>query len=268
MAITLSILPNVSNANEIYINQVGDYFYSVIDQQGENNQIKGNSTQAAQIEGDWNRLGVFQGVEGNNLLEVDVNGDENEVSVFQEKTVEVTESCFYGSCSYSYWIGDDTSSAGGHSADINISGKNNRAVVIQRNNSTSSSGHRSGIQVVNGENNNIVTLQTGTADTGGHDSFVKVHDGRDGNTVDIFQNSDTADHRAVVSIYSNDNNIDIDQTGTTENNAYVLISTNNTGPVDFSLSQSGGKTYGNPDTGSYATINCGNANGCTVSVSQ
>ena len=248
--------------------QVGDNFYSVIEQQGENNQIKGNSTQAAQIEGDFNMLGVFQGVEGNNLLEVDVDGDGNEVSVFQEKTVSISESCFYTSCSYSYWIGDDTSSAGGHSADIDISGNDNRAVVIQRNNNTSSSGHRSGIQVVNGENNNIVTLQTGTADTGGHDSFVKVNDGRDGNTVDVFQNSDTADHRLVVSIYSDDNNIDIEQTGSTGNQAYVLFSHNNAGPVDFTLSQNGGDTYGNIDTGQYATINCGASAGCSVSVSQ
>ena len=267
LALSTVLVSNKSSANEIYITQTGDYFYSVIDQQGENNQIKGNSTQAAQIEGDWNRLGVFQGVEGNNLLEVDIDGDENEVSVFQEKTVDITESCFNGSCSYTYWVGDDTSSVGEHSAAVDIVGNNNRAVVIQRNNSTSSAGHISSITINGGENNNVVTLQTGTGSSNGHHSAVRINSNDSGNIVDIFQNSDTADQRLELSIYSDNNDIDIDQTGTA-NQAYVLFSGSNAGGVDFTLSQNGGDTYGNIDTGSYVTINCSNVNGCIVNVSQ
>ena len=69
-------------------------------------------------------------------------------------------------------------------------------------------------------------------------------------------------------ISGNNNNIDINQTGVTQNKSYILFSHNNIGPVDFTLSQNGGDTYGNPDTGSYATISCGSSAGCTVNVSQ
>jgi hypothetical protein len=69
-------------------------------------------------------------------------------------------------------------------------------------------------------------------------------------------------------MYSDGNTIDIDQTGTSQNKAYVIFFNNSAGPTNFTLNQNGGDTYGNPDTGSYATISCGNIGGCTVNVSQ
>ena len=255
---TALILFNATNtwANEIYITQSGDSLDLTIVQKGENNQVKGMTTTNAPITGDNNFVNVNQGYAGGNLLQMDVIGANNSVKIGQEK--------FYSNGSFS----NDTNSYGNHTANVDITGDYNDVQIVQRNNNTSSAGHTSSAIITNGDSNSIETLQTGTGGANGHNSYVHVKNGRDGNTVDVFQNSDTADHKAVVSIYSNDNNIDIDQTGTTQNKSYILFSHHNTGPVDFNLSQNGGDTYGDPDTGSYATISCGSAAGCTVNVSQ
>ena len=246
-----------SNANELYIEQAGDNLNLTVVQKGEDNQIKGTgSNTSAQLSGNDNSLDINQGYAGGNLLQLNVDGANNNIVVGQEKAY-----------SNGTWT-NDTNSLGNHTATVDVTGDYNDVQIIQRNNNSSSAGHTSGAVITNGDGNSIQTLQTGDGGTNGHNSYVHVKDGRDGNTVDVFQNSDTADHKATVSIYSNNNDIDIDQTGTSTNRAYVLFSHNNTGPVDFSLSQSGGDTYGNPDTGSYATISCGNVNGCSVSVSQ
>ena len=152
----------------------------------------------------------------------------------------------------------------GHVATTDIDGDYTTVNIIQQNNSaTNFGGHYSNVVVVGGNNNSVSTLQTGDGD---HSSGVYVRSSRSGNTVDVYQ--DGADQRLAVSIYSDNNNIDINQTGTTSNQAYVLFSHNNAGPVNFTLNQSGGDTYGNIDTGQYATISCGSPGGCTVNVSQ
>ena len=255
LAATL-LISSRSNANELYITQVGDGADIDIVQQGSNNQIKGTGTNtSAQVSGTDNYLNINQGYEGGNLLQLNVDGNGNNISVGQEK--------FYSSGT---WI-DDTNSYGNHTATVDVTGGYNGIGIVQRNNNTSSAGHSSHVTITNGDNNVVNTLQTGTGGNNGHHSAVRVNNGRDGNTVDVFQNSDTSDQRLELSIYSENNDIDIDQTGTA-NQAYVLFSHNNAGPVDFTLSQNGGDTYGNIDTGSYATINCGASAGCTVNVSQ
>ena len=152
----------------------------------------------------------------------------------------------------------------GHVATTDIDGDYTTVNIIQQNNSaTNFGGHYSNVVVVGGNNNSVSTLQTGDGD---HSSGVYVRSSSSGNTVDVYQ--DGADQRLAVSIYSDNNNIDINQTGTTSNQAYVLFSHNNAGPVNFTLNQSGGDTYGNIDTGQYATISCGSPGGCTVNVNQ
>ena len=241
-----------SNANEIYIEQAGDNFVLTIDQKGSNNQIKGYTTVNAPIDGANNTVVINQGYEGGNLIEMDINGANNDVTVNQERTTAG---------------GYDTDSLGYHSSRIEIDGDGNTVDITQRNNSGSSAGHTSNVRF-RGDDNSLTTLQTGTGGANGHLSWVYTHDTEKNNTVDIFQNSDSADHKATVSLYTDGNTVDINQTGATQNNAYVLFSSSASGPTDFTLTQNGGDTYGNPDTGSYATISCGNAGGCTVTVSQ
>ena len=241
-----------SNANEIYIEQAGDNFVLTVDQKGSNNQIKGYTTTNAPIDGANNTVVINQGYEGGNLIQMDINGANNDVTVNQERTTAG---------------GYDTDSLGYHSSTIEIDGNGNTVDITQRNNSGSSAGHTSNVRF-RGDDNSLTTLQTGTGGANGHLSWVYTHDTEKNNTVDIFQNSDTADHKAYVSLYTDDNTVDINQTGTTQNKSYVLFRANSTGPTDFTLTQTGGDTYGNPDTGSYASILCGNASGCTLTVSQ
>src|SRR5210317_564820 len=241
--------------NEIYIDQVGNNVNIDIIQKGENNQIKGRTTTNLPMSGNNNTLNINQGYNGNNLIQMTVDGNSNSVLIGQEK--------FYSGGTFS----DDTNSYGHHSSSVEISGDGNDVEIIQRNNNSSSSGHSSNVRF-RGDNNSIATLQTGTGGANGHLSWVYTHDTESNNTVDIFQNSDTADHKAYDSLYTDGNTVDIDQTGTTQNKTYVLFSSNASGPTDFTLSQNGGDTYGNPDTGSYATISCGSYAGCTLNVSQ
>jgi len=239
-------------ANDLYIDQVGDNLVLTIDQKGSNNQIKGYTTVDAPIDGANNTVVINQGYEGGNLIEMDINGANNDVTVNQERTTAG---------------GYDTDSYGYHSSRIELDGDGNTVDITQRNNSGSSAGHTSNVRF-RGDDNSLTTLQTGTGGANGHLSWVYTHDTEKNNTVDIFQNSDSADHKAYVSLYTDDNTVDINQTGTTQNKSYVLFRANSTGPTDFTLTQTGGDTYGNPDTGSYASILCGNASGCTLTVSQ
>ena len=250
----LLLISNTASAdNLISIDQVGDNFVLSIDQKGSNNQIKGYTTVDAPIDGANNTVVINQGYEGGNLIRMDINGANNDVTVNQERTTAG---------------GYDTDSLGYHSSRIEIDGDGNTVDITQRNNSGSSAGHTSNVRF-RGDNNSLTTLQTGTGGANGHLSWVYTHDTESNNTVDIFQNSDSADHKATVSLYTDGNTVDINQTGATQNKAYVLFSSNgNTGPTDFTLNQNGGDTYGNADTGSYATISCGSQAGCTVTVQQ
>jgi hypothetical protein len=239
-------------ANDIFITQSGNNFALTVDQKGSNNQIKGRKTTNAPVDGANNKVTINQGYEGNNLIEMSIDGSNNDVTVNQERTTSG---------------GYDTDSLGYHSSRIELDGNGNTVDITQRNNSGSSAGHTSNVRF-RGDDNSLTTLQTGTGGSNGHLSWVYTHDTESNNTVDIFQNSDSADHKATVSLYTDDNTVDINQTGATQNNAYVLFSSSASGPTDFTLNQNGGDTYGNADTGSYATISCGNVGGCTVTVTQ
>jgi hypothetical protein len=250
LAAILSTFSNAS-ANEIYITQAGDNLDLTIDQKGSNNQIKGLPSGNASISGNDNTVELNQGYEGNNLIRMDIDGANNTVTVNQERG--------FG--------GYDTDSNGNHYAGVELDGSGNSVEISQRNNSGSSAGHHGSVRF-RGSNNTADILQTGTGGPNGHITFIYTHDTESNNTVDLFQNSDTADHRAYVSMYNDGNTIDINQTGATQNNAYLLFSANASGPTDFTLNQNGGDTYGNPDTGSYATVSCGSPAGCTVTVNQ
>ena len=239
-------------ANDIYIDQAGDNLNLTIDQKGDYNLVVGRTTTDALINGANNNITLNQGYEGYNGIGLDIDGANNDVTVNQERTANG---------------GYDTDSWGEHWASVEIDGDGNSVEITQRNNSDSVYGHFGSVRF-RGDDNTANVLQTGTGGSAGHTGVIYTHDTESNNTVDLFQNSDTADHKAYVSLYTNYNTVDIDQTGTTQNKAYVLFSANASGPTDFTLSQNGGDTYGNPDTGSYATISCGSYAGCTVTVQQ
>lgn len=245
------LLTTTVYANDIYVTQSGDNFDLTVDQKGDYNSVVGRTTDNAPITGANNTITLNQGYEGYNVIGLDINGANNDVTVNQERGVG----------------GYDTDSYGDHFASVEIDGDGNSIEITQRNNSNSSAGHYGSVRF-RGDDNTANVLQTGTGGSVGHTGVIYTHDTESNNTVDLFQNSDTVDHKAYVSLYTDDNTVDIDQTGNAQNKAYVLFSSSASGPTDFTLSQNGGDTYGNPDSGSYVTIRCGSQAGCTVNVSQ
>lgn len=182
-------------------------------------------------------------------------------------------------CSQTSWAneiyvdqaGDDltlsvTQQGSGHWARVyTTDGDYNTFTVLQQNDSaTNLGGHSSNISLYSGGNyNNISVTQKGDGD---HESHVGINNGETHNTISITQDSDTGDHVSNVSVYHSGNTIAVDQTGGGDNSAYVIFS--GVGPTNFTLTQTGGKSYGDPSTGTAATVNCGSVNGCTVTVSQ
>lgn len=154
----------------------------------------------------------------------------------------------------------------GHWARVYTSGgDHNTFTFLQQNDSSvNMGGHSSNISLYSGgDYNNISVTQRGHGD---HESHVGINNGETHNTINITQDSDTGDHISNVSLYHSGNTIEVDQTGTGTNTAYVIFS--GVGPTNFTLDQTGGKSFGNPSTGTAATINCGSTAGCSVSVSQ
>ena len=239
-------------ANDLYLQQIGDNLTLTVTQKGNNNKIEGYNNTGI-LKGKDNNIAIHQGYKGNNYVGISTDGDGNNILVLQEKFLDVTG------------VTDDTNSYGYHEANVDVTGDYNFVDIVQRNNNTSTAGQTSNVVIMDGFLNKISTLQTGD---GAHESLVTTRTNADINLVDVFQNSGSAGHKSVMSIYTDGNTLDVDQTGSTQNKAYVLFSADAVGPTDFTLSQTGGNTYGNPDTGSYATINCGSVAGCTVNVSQ
>ena len=241
-------------ANDLYLQQVGNNLSLTVTQKGTDNEIEGYAG-TGQLLGNNNTIKLQQGYEGNNYIGVATDGNNNNITVAQEKFVDVNGN-----------VSNDTNSYGYHTAEVDVDGDYNLVEIVQRNNNTSTAGQTSKVVIMGGDYNEITTLQTGD---GAHESLVTARTNTSNNTVDVFQNSGSSvGHKSVMSIYTDNNTLDVDQTGSTQNKAYVLFSADAVGPTDFTISQTGGNTYGNPDTGSYATINCGSAAGCTVNVSQ
>lgn len=159
-----------------------------------------------------------------------------------------------------------TQQGSGHWARVYTTGGDyNTFTVLQQNDSaTNAGGHTSNISLYNGgSHNNISITQKGDGD---HESHVGINNGETHNTISITQDSDTGDHISNVSLYHSGNTIAVDQTGNGTNTAYVIFS--GVGPTNFTLDQTGGKSFGNPSTGTAATINCGSTAGCSVVINQ
>ena len=159
-----------------------------------------------------------------------------------------------------------TQEGSGHWARVyTTDGDYNTFTVLQQNNSaTNLGGHTSNISLYSGgDYNNISVTQKGDGD---HESHVGINNSETHNTISITQDSNTGNHVSNVSVYHSGNTIAVDQTGTGTNTAYVIFS--GVGPTNFTLNQSGGKSFGNPSTGTAATVNCGSTAGCGVIVNQ
>ena len=75
LAATL-LISSRSNANEIYITQSGYNLWQDVEQDGENNQIKGISQTNMKLDGDFNVM-INHQFGNNHLQEVEIDGDSN-----------------------------------------------------------------------------------------------------------------------------------------------------------------------------------------------
>lgn len=222
-----------SEANEIYVNQVGDDVEITIVQDGENNQIKGYDSQDAAWEGDNNKIEIKQktvetGSSGQ-LVEMDIIGDNNDVFVGQG----------FGTYSggYTNRTQTDSTEGGSHTASIDLKGDNNELYLGQRNGSGFSStpqyDSHSATVIIDGDDNKVGLFQ-------GHDGS---------KTLDLTINND-------------DNDVDIRQMGyDAEHTADVTL--DGTYGTDLFLNQ-----YSTTDKSYTLNQYCQNANGCSVSVTQ
>ena len=221
-----------SKANEIYINQVGDDVEITINQDGENNTIKGYDSQDAAWEGDNNNVEIKQKtVETGtgHTVEMDIIGDDNDVFVGQGIGTY--------SGGYTNRTQTDSTEGGSHSAKIDLKGDGNSLYLGQRNGSGFSS----------------------TPQYDSHSAEIII-DGDD-NTVGAFQGHDGA-KSLTLTINNDDNNVDIRQMGyDAEHTANVTL--DGTYGTDLFLNQ-------NSATDQSYTLNqyCQNSNGCAVSVTQ
>lgn len=228
----LLISSKYSEANEIYVNQVGDDVEITIVQDGENNQIRGYDSQDAAWEGDNNKIEIKQKtVETGtgHTVEMDVIGNNNDVFVGQG----------FGTYSGDYTNRTHTDSleGGSNTASIDLKGDNNELYLSQRNGSGYSS----------------------TPQYDSHSATVIV-DGDD-NTVGLFQGHDGS-KTLNLTVNNDDNNVDLRQLGyDAEHTADVTL--DGTYGTDLFLNQ-------DSTTDQSYTLNqyCQNPNGCAVSVTQ
>jgi len=214
------ILNNIGNANQIYIEQVGN-----------NQSVSGIGQLSVPITGNNNTITLHQGDtishQPQNLVAMSVNGNFNSLNLNQGPDLTGTSTGTDQGSHYQLIAvnGDSnmisTAQTGfNHYAEVNITGSYNSQTLLQ-----TGSNHQA-YTAINGNNNNLITTQTGS---GGH-------------VVD-------------VSLAGNNSGVNVTQTGELQNRATVSI-TNTGGPTGLNLTQSGGASFYMQQT-CISTAGCG-----------
>lgn len=246
LLITILILvSNSSFANDIFITQSGDNFDLLVNQKGQNQQIKGDTTTSAPIDGDDNYVKVLQGTSStsNNLLELDIDGDTNTVIVLQDRTDMGN---------------DDTTAYGNHTSSIKLLGNNNNVKTIQRNNGTNASqGHNVSVDIL-GSGADIDVKQI--ADYG---KTANLDIDADNVTVDIYQNGH-GNHTINLDVDNDDSTFNLDQGYNPGSTGHSMdISTSGAYASSITVDQQSNTAQ------SYSlTQDCQTTGGCSVTVSQ
>ena len=268
-ALTVLLSHNGVNANEIYIEQTGDNFYLNVQQDGEDNQIKGISTTDMTIDGNNNYMINHQFGDGH-LQEVEVDGNNNYTVIVQGgggdngfARVSVTGAgnytgAFQGFHYDGLYFTADTDETGGHEAYVTVTGDHNNHLSTQTDTNRGAGGgapHHLA-NVIDGDWNTVEHTQMGKQ---GHDGFVEITG--DDNTVDLYQRGNGGQKWADIVLTGDDHTVDVMQRGTEYAEAEVDL-TNSGGAYDFTLTQNvstASSTYS-------VTGYCTNTAGCSLSV--
>ena len=270
-ATTLLLLINTttSNANEIYMYQVGDNNALTILQEGDDNYISGIPGATKGIEGDGNTVdmvqkGQYHGVQGmldgdsNNMdfyqggggdsgmITASVTGDNNDLVIWQGKHPDGTV---------------DLAEGGDHTATVTITGDYNdlKAAQTDQGQINQTYGRHELTATISGNSNDVEITQRGN-----QKHLLDIDISGTGNDVTTYQRGNGGQKTADIEVAGNYNVIDVNQRGTNSASASISVESIYGPAYNVTLSQ---QTDTSAKSFSLTGV-CTNPNGCVVSVEQ
>jgi len=267
LTILLSIKTTTSNANEIYVYQVGDNNALTLTQDGDVNYISGIPGETKGIEGDGNTIdmvqtGMYHGVQGmldgdnNNvdfyqggggdsgMITSRVTGDNNDLVIWQGKHADGTI---------------DLAEGGDHTATVTITGNYNDIKAAQTDQQTSGYGRHELTAEITGNSNDVEMTQRGN-----QKHLLDIDISGTGNDVTTYQKGNGGQKTADIELSGNYNVIDLNQRGMNFASANISVESIYGPAYNVTVSQ---QTDTSAKSFSLSGV-CTNPNGCVVSVQQ
>ena len=267
LTILLSIKTTTSNANEIYVYQVGDNNALTLTQDGDVNYISGIPGETKGIEGDGNTIdmvqtGMYHGVQGmldgdnNNvdfyqggggdsgMITSRVTGDNNDLVIWQGKHADGTI---------------DLAEGGDHTATVTITGNYNDIKAAQTDQQTSGYGRHELTAEITGNSNDVEMTQRGN-----QKHLLDIDISGTGNDVTTYQKGNGGQKTADIELSGNYNVIDLNQRGMNSASANISVESIYGPAYNVTVSQ---QTDTSAKSFSLSGV-CTNPNGCVVSVQQ
>ena len=169
--------------NEIFVDQTGDNFATIVEQIGTNNNVTVNA------DGTTQQLLIVQynDTTVDNDVTVNTTGDDNDFKLCQGCAFDDPESY----TNLDYWY--DNLEGGGHSIDLTVTGNRN-GISAQQTNQGSTNGHSYELNLI-GDDNEVTTIQQ---HDGGKTIDLTIYN--DENDVFIRQKGSGATHTATVEL--------------------------------------------------------------------
>ena len=267
LTILLSIKTTTSNANEIYVYQVGDNNALTLTQDGDVNYISGIPGETKGLEGDGNTIdmvqtGMYHGVQGmldgddNNvdfyqggggdsgMITARVTGDNNDLVIWQGKHADGTI---------------DLAEGGDHTATVTITGNYNDIKAAQTDQQTSGYGRHELTAEITGNSNDVEMTQRGN-----QKHLLDIDISGTGNDVTTYQRGNGGQKTADIELSGNYNVIDLNQRGMNSASANISVESIYGPAYNVTVSQ---QTDTSAKSFSLSGV-CTNPNGCVVSVQQ
>jgi hypothetical protein len=267
LTVLLSIKTTISNANEIYVYQVGDNNALTFTQDGDVNSISGIPGETKGIEGDGNtidmvQIGQYHGVQGmldgdnNNvdfyqggggdsgMITARVTGDNNDLVIWQGKHSDGTTDLLEG---------------GDHTATVTITGNYNDIKAAQTDQQTSGYARHELTAEITGDSNDVEMTQRGN-----QKHLLDLDISGDGNDVTTYQRGNGGQKTADIELSGNYNVIDLNQRGMNSASANISVESIYGPAYNVTVSQ---QTDTSAKSFSLSGV-CTNPNGCVVSVQQ
>ena len=263
VAIVILVLTQISAANELYINQVGNNLNLTVIQDGTDNKIIGINV--TPITGNDNTISMTQ--QGNHMdVEGLVVGNNNTLTSYQggdADTSFIRSSVVGNSNTMNLLQGKkldgsvDNNDSGNHEQYITIIGDSNSVNTAQANSNGANSGHHMA-HIITGNSNTLSHLQFANGKKRG---FVEITGDNNGVTL---EQRNVSTHFADIVLTGDANSVtSVQRGGMSGAHSLSLDLTNNGGAYTVNTSQDGStsKTYS-------LTGSCATSGGCAVSVLQ